>query len=491
MQQQPPQVPNQQSQQNVVHQNNNNNNNNQSNHNAHPSSMGGNNKPHGQHQQQHHNQPPPPRHRSYPPPHQQQQQQQHLPPNMYATEPPNMGGMVPAQMVLKAQPPPPHALVMVPPQGPQGQLMVVQGIAAPPPGAGNQKMMNTLPHRPPRGRDETVQDLKNFQDNYVLAGNPNASPGLAGQPPPMMHPVQSVYAPPPPTTSQPPPQAVAQDDIKSQGGVPSSPQPTSSLPPPVVHQGQRPGTTPSPANNNSNTHGSAAAPVRPAGQDNSNAVAGVTGSAENKQPGEVKKSVLNPQAKPFQPRTPITPNPSRPHTPQSAGAPQMVQAGPLPAMAGAPNGGAAQPAYQPPYVFKTPHANRMRFQPPPSAQVQAATGPPLTMPNPYQMYHPSQHFQQQPAIPFFRMITPDGQQQMQYIHSHSTTPSPGAQYHPQASPAGGGPSQQFPQQAGQQQFPTMMCPIIPQTMQFHPNAQQTQYPGQYILMQSQHPSHNQ
>lgn len=170
----------------------------------------------------------------------------------------------------------------------------------------------------------------------------------------------------------------------------------------------------------------------------------------------------------------------------------MVQGGPLPAMAGAPNGGAAQPAYPQPYVLKTQYGgNRMRFQPPPSA-VQTATGSPLTMSYPYQLHHPGQHFQQHAAFPMFRVMAPDGQQTMQYMPSHSTTPSPGAQYHPQASPAGGGPSQPFPQQAGQQQFQTMMCPIqIPQTMQFHPNAQQPQYPNQYIIMPSQHPNHNQ
>lgn len=372
-------------------------NNNQSNHNAHPSGgMGPNsNKSHG-----------PPRHR-YP-----QQHQQHMPMHSYGAEPPPMGPpppqstmMQPPQMVLKGQPPPPHAIVMVPPQA-QGQLLVVQGM---PPPQGGPKMM---PQRPPRGRDETVQDLKNFQDNYVLATNPNASPGLAGpqsqQPPPMM------YAPPPNPNAQqlpPPPtpqqqQQQQQDEMKSQG-VPSSPQPTSSLPPPVVpvhhHQGgQRPGPTPSPAANQNNN-------ARPAGQVQDTASGplqstGAAGGSAEKHVTEAKKSVLNPQAKPFTPRTPSTPNPSRPHTPQSAG-PQMVQSGSVPgSMPGAPNGNSAQPTYQQAYLMQQkpqfPNGGRMRYVTPASAaQVQAATGSPITIPGYMYQPHPQQHFATQQPYP--------------------------------------------------------------------------------------------
>lgn len=94
------------------------------------------------------------------------------------------------------------------------------------------------------------------------------------------------------------------------------------------------------------------------------------------------------------------------------------------------------------------------------------------------------------------MFTSDAaaaQQQMQYLtpSPHSATPSPGTQYHPQPSPAGGGPSQPFPQAPGQQpQFPTMLCPMIaPQQMvgQFHPNGPQ-QYSNPFILMQTPHPN---
>lgn len=405
----------------VVMSNNNNgsnNNNNQPQHNA-PHPVGGmgsgnnhSNKSHGP--PQHHQ--PPPRHRGYqqqpPPP------QQHLPPNMapmpqhaqvgYGGDPQGMGppqpGMMQAPMVLKGQPPP-HAIVVVPSQA-QGQLLVMQGIPPPAqvaPGSGGQKMMNPMPQRPPRGRDETVQDLKNFQESYVLAPNPNASPGLTGppmnaqQPPPMM------YAPPP-NPNQPPPQhpPPQQEDHKSQSGVPSSPQPQqASLPPPVVqghHQGPRPGTTPSPAaaaNNNAN----GAPTVRGTGQENApaNAVTTPGGAAGEKHAPEAKKSVLNPQAKPFTPRNPSTPNPSRPHTPQSAG-PQMVPgggAGGVPVMSATPNAGAAQGPYQS-YMVQQRRAGpggRMQYAQP---SVQAATGTPLTMPYlPYPSHGP-QHFPPQP-----------------------------------------------------------------------------------------------
>lgn len=303
--------------------------------------------------------------------------------------PPQSAILQPPQMVLKGQPPPPHTIVMVPPPA-QGQLLVVQGIAPPPPGG--PKMMNALPQRPPRGRDETVQDLKNFQDSYVLAPNPNASPGLAGPPPVQQQPPPMMYAPPPTNPNQQP------EDIKSQGGVASSPQPTSSLPPPPVvpphhQQGQRPGTTPSPAanmNSNSSSNVSGVTPGRPAGHDNGSGQQPVLSSDKS----EAKKSVLNPQAKPFTPRNPSTPNPSRPHTPQSVG-PQMVATGVVSTMQSGPNGANSQTAF-PPYMMqqKSFQTSRIRFVPPGSAAVQAATGTPL-MPYVYHN-HPPQHFQSQP-----------------------------------------------------------------------------------------------
>lgn len=342
--------------------------------------------------------------------------QSHMPPNMamaphsagaYAPEAPAMGP--PPQMVPKGQPPPQHTIVMVPQQVP-GQMLVVQGVPPPMQPAG-QKMMNQMPQRPPRGREETVQDMKNFQDNYVLAPNPNASPGLTGpaQPPPpqpMMHP-QSVYAPPPPTQQQqqpalqaqpPPPAAVLVED-KSQGamsgpaGGPSPQPPSTSLPPPAsapLHQGQAPAPSPSPA-----AAGNPVTPGRPAPEGN-NATAPATGSGPTTgDKPEAKKSVLNPHAKSFMPRNSSTPNPSRPHTPQSAGAPQIMPGGSVPTMPGAPNGGSAQPAYQQTYLMpaqKPAFPNRgMRYTVPPS--VQAATGTPITLPyNLYPPQHP-QHFQ--------------------------------------------------------------------------------------------------
>lgn len=88
-----------------------------------------------------------------------------------------------------------------------------------------------------------------------------------------------------------------------------------------------------------------------------------------------------------------------------------------------------------------------------------------------------------------RLYTSDAQQPMPYLapSPHSTTPSPGTQYPP--APAGGGPSQPFPPSAGQQpQFAQIVCPMIPQPMQFHPNAQHPQYANQIILMQSHNPN---
>lgn len=407
--------------------NNSNNMNNQSSHNSHPAGggMGPNQNhqkvmgPQHHHQQQH--QQPQPRHRSYAP-------QSHLPPNMampphssmvYASDvpPPQAGMGPPPQMVLKGQPPPQaapqHTIMVVPPGGqPQGQLLVVQGIAGPPPGS--QKMMNPMPQRPPRGRDETVQDLKNFQDNYVLAGHPNApSPGLTTGPPPphqqqqqpppqqFGHP-QSVYVPPPQQQQGQQQQQQQQnpsqgDDMKSQvGGVPSQQPPTGA----PIHQGPpppQPGPSPSPM------AGTGTTPTGQQQQDNSNSSSvstpsASTGGAGEKHPQtEPKKSVLNPQAKSFIPRNPSTPNPSRPHTPQSAGAPPMVQAGAVQTMQGAPNGGPAPPQYQPAYLMQTQKSfpgNRMRYAVPQSA-VQAATGSPITLPYMYSGHHP-QHFPAQP-----------------------------------------------------------------------------------------------
>lgn len=371
----------------------------------------------------HPQQPPPQRHRGpYAP-------QSHLPPNMtmpphstvaYQPEGPPLG------------PPPPHNILTMPPPVPK-----MVAVPAPTPQQQQQQpgqknmISNPLPQRPPRGRDEAVQELKNFQDNYVLAAP------------------QSVFvAAPAPQQSQ---AAVASVEDKSQvGGVPS-PQPA-----PVPSQAPPP------------------AAVMPSGS------AAPAGAAAGDKP-EAKKSVLNPHAKSFQPRNSSTPNPSRPHTPQSAGAPQMVPGGPVQLMPGGPNGGgAAQTVY--PYLMQSkPFTGRSAMRVP-VPTVQAATGSPM-----YQMYQPPhnpQHFQAPHRLVSMPMpvFTSDvGQPPLPYMATHSTTPSPGAQFQP--TPAGAGPSQPFPQAAGQQQ-PQYQAPI-PFLLQSQPMMAPF-HPQQYHFLMSPH-----
>ncbi|GAB0093013.1 hypothetical protein DMENIID0001_080650 [Sergentomyia squamirostris] len=334
-------------------------------------------------------------------------------------------------------------------------------------------------------------------------------------PPQMMNPAVPQQPPPQQVTPQPqvqqPPLAV----------TPSSGAPSASTTPPQQSGAPPPASTPS-----SGSDGSPAVAEKPAG---------------------TKKYVLNPAAKPFTPRSPSTPNPSRPHTPQTPG-PPIVQAA-----ATAPTGGYPQPAQhvaaaptslmtipatyvmqptqqapfqtsqhhhagQPSryrkaasevgYSSSAPRWDRRNLSYPVQVQasqiqVQAATGTPILAAAPIQQFmpyaqtpHHPQQFHSQPYQHMIRMYSDAPHQPpLQYLAPTppSTTPSPGQphqQYHPQPSPAGGGPPTFTPAGPQTPQF-QMMCPVIapPQLMpQYFQGTGQPPHGNIHMLMQQQHPA---
>lgn len=216
-----------------------------------------------------------------------------------------------------------------------------------------------------------------------------------------------------------------------------------------------------------------------------------------------KTHVLNPSAKPFTPRSPSTPNPSRPHTPQT----------PVQPINGAYSTGSHVTSGQTSfYLMPTQqhtHPNavqqpRIRRGPIATSQMHvsaaAATGQPLLTAAPLQQFihyqqapHPP-HFPSQPYQPMVRMFHEPPPQSIQFLAQTppSTTPSPGQPHQqfnppPQPSPAGGGPQAPF----GTSTQPYhVMCPVIhPQLVPnyYHQGTPQTPH-QQYQILMPQHPT---
>ncbi|XP_023012907.2 uncharacterized protein isoform X1 [Leptinotarsa decemlineata] len=240
-----------------------------------------------------------------------------------------------------------------------------------------------------------------------------------------------------------------------------------------------------------------------------------------------KEFVLNPAAKPFQPRwvelnkpqspheiwqgrhrkyfgSPSTPSASRPHTPQTPSHSPYI-----PASVGGPAVPPQMPVMMPVHYVVT---SQPQYQQPPQGrikrltvradvtsqmQVAAATGQPLLAPAPMQpfLYPPNMNQAYQPMHAAVRMYeTPP---QIQYInpnHHPSQTPSPAQppQYNPAQGPQG--PPQQCqaaPPPQGHHQFP-LMYPIIqaqPHMMQSVQYLQQGPPPPQHPMpmLMHQHP----
>lgn len=240
-----------------------------------------------------------------------------------------------------------------------------------------------------------------------------------------------------------------------------------------------------------------------------------------------KEFVLNPSAKPFQPRSPSTPSLSRPHTPQTPShtpylpAPVNGSMGQTPTSVIMPMG----------YMMTTqqfpqqPQGNRLRKVPmgqmrtdvASQMQVAAATGQPLLAPAPIQPFvyaaqtanlGPAQGYPQMHTVRVF-----ESPPQLQYLPpnaSQAASPAQPPPYGPGMAysvagqgPGQGGPPQQYqtaggpPPPQGHQaaaaaaQFP-LMCNLIPaqphmmQGMQYIPQAPPPQHPIPLIL-QHQHP----
>ncbi|XP_059619862.1 ataxin-2 homolog isoform X2 [Phlebotomus argentipes] len=449
----------------------------------------------------------------------------------------------------------PHAHVVAthmapPPPGP-GEAMSPPGIVhqiIPVP----QKLVSAppQPQRTPRSREEQVQEFRNFKENFHLVPSPSAHQHPQSDHSPPQMPVQVPQQPPPQAQ-----QVAVIDNAtaaKSQHQPPSPPQEmqqmapppqminTQAMPPSVVTvqspqqpptqqqapQGQVPQSQPPLAVTPSS--GAPSASTTPPQQVQQCGVVSASPADVNsgapEKPAGTKKFVLNPAAKPFTPRSPSTPNPSRPHTPQTPG-PAIVQGA-----ASAAAGGYPQPAQHvataptslmtiPTYVVPTQqgpfqtsqhhHAGqpsryrKMQVQAS-QIQVQAATGTPILaaapiqqfMPYPQAPHHPQQ-FHSQPYQHMMRMYSDAPHQPpLQYLAPTppSTTPSPGQphqQYHPQPSPAGGGPPAFTPTGPQTPQF-QMMCPVItapPQLMpQYFQGTGQPPHGNIQVLMGHQHPA---
>lgn len=233
------------------------------------------------------------------------------------------------------------------------------------------------------------------------------------------------------------------------------------------------------------------------------------GSDKGQQPpGVVKKAhVLNPSAKPFTPRSPSTPNQSRSHTPQtSSGAamtPGVYTTGPHVASGQTPIYVMQPP--QPPFQPNThPHVGtqnqRLRRVPIATTQMQVsaatATGQPLLTAAPLPSFV---HYQQTPHGPPFqsqayqqmvRMYHEPPPQPIQFLAQTppSTTPSPGQphqHYHSAAQPS---PAGGGPPAYGPATQPPpafqMVCPVL---TSHHPQL----VPNYYSSVQNQTPHHAQ
>lgn len=318
----------------------------------------------------------------------------------------------------------------------------------------NQEVVN-VPNHPPRHRDDTIKDLHAFSQDFKLLPGPNEQ--QVQGPPPVIEQVPQVQPPMPPT-NKPPQQA-------------SPPQPQQSM-------------SPQQENIEKVTSALKKSTLNP----------------------NAKEFVLNPAAKPFQPRSPSTPSASRPHTPQTPSHSPYIPTtmnGPgvqpqMPVMMY--HVMTSQPQYQAP-----PQGNRikripmsqMRTDMASQMQVAAATGQPLLAPAPLQqfIYPPSMNQAYQPMQAAVRMY--DTSPQIQYLPPNphqSQTPSPAQppQYNPAQGPQGPPqPCQAAPPPQGHPQFP-LMYPIIPAQPHMMPSMQYLQQappPPQHPMpvLMHQHP----
>ncbi|XP_002014061.2 ataxin-2 homolog isoform X1 [Drosophila persimilis] len=404
---------------------------------------------------------------------QQQQQQQHVP--------------------MQHQGPPPHlhqAALSQPHYVPQPQQQQPQPQQQPPPPQQQQQQQHVPLHlqqkaqQPPQQQQqqqlvETQHQLVPKQHQQPPAQQqqqqqqPQLAPEPSQQPLPLYHPM------PPPQTSPvvitspvlleaPPPQILTAQQPPQQQQLAATPKPDASpatgsntttptgiVSTPTTAAASSAGSeksTPAAASSGA-TSGTAAAAV---------GAPGATGSSGSTP--VVKKHVLNPSAKPFTPRAGAgTPNPSRPHTPQTPV--------PMPGIytttgTHVPAAATNQPIYvvqqQHPFPPPThpqagqpPRLRRNNYAPMGASQMHVsattATGQPLMAAGPMTQFiqyphAPQQHFQSQGYAPMPMRLYPDQQPQLQFLTQtpQSTTPSPGQPHQPfhpppQPSPAGGGP----------------------------------------------------
>nr|XP_040218395.2 ataxin-2 homolog isoform X2 [Anopheles coluzzii] len=462
-----------------------------------------------------HQQPPPPA------PQQQQQQQQQQGP--------------PSHNVVVQQAPPPQQ---------QPDHSTPPSLDSSPPLVNSQqqgKMVVPSPHSEPPPQQAPLNQQQN-QASQTASGMVVVPAQLASQSPHL------VQQPPPPVVQQPPPQQGQQPPVVVGGGSP--PQAQQQQPNHVTPTGA-PATGPG----SQNAAAGSTVPSGGAPNGNANGVGTPDGTSANgnasgePKPGTATKKVftLNPAAKPFTPRSPSTPNPSRqpttnsnisiingnpyfarplkshtsssPHTPQTPGPAAITQGSyqqsphviPQQFVTYVVNPSSFQTAQQHQQVAQQTRIRNGRQVPVGASQMQvaAATGQPLLAPNPLQImspYGPAIHAQPfQAAPPFhqpYRFYETPQPGQIQYLAATppSTTPSPGQphqQYHPgpQPSPAGGGPPTY---QTVHHQQPTpypipvpivqqQVVPTLYQNMQSAPQQNHHQQ-NLHVMHVAQHPS---
>ncbi|XP_064214317.1 ataxin-2-like protein isoform X2 [Tribolium castaneum] len=351
------------------------------------------------------------------------------------------------------------------PRGPRG------------PYPGNNQQQAPPPPPPQHQRDDAMKDLHSFAQDFKL-------------PPPV-----------PPNEQQPPPQPP-----NLQGQVPmeqmaAAQQQVKQPPPPQPPQPQQP-----PPQQPTPPQQSISPQQQQQQQQQQDPVEKVTNTFKKSTLNpNAKEFVLNPAAKPFQPRSPSTPSASRPHTPQTPSHSPYIPAtvsGPvgqphMPVMMPVGYMMTSQPQYQPPpqgsRVRKIP-MSQMRTDVTSQMQVAAATGQPLLAPPIQQfVYPPGMNPQGYHQMHTLRMYeTPP---QIQYLPPNpSNTPSPAQppQYTPGQGPQPPPQQYQAPPPQSHPQFQPLMCSILHtqphmmQNMQYLQQAPPPQHPIP-VMLPPQHP----